>query len=924
MPSSAGQFQLVPKFILTAAIPCELYKPLGTLIVIPTWEFFLLIQFSGYLICPLILSDQSRNIICSQSNLLDAAMPCQYAQWPFLLEVNTCGIDFLFYSWTSIEEIYKDAHTFGQKSSNLQAVTSSSFAIAWLEATFPDFGNHEMEGGNLLALKARPYVPFDASLALQGPLRKVCRHENIEDSEVWNAECEGRAVSFLYNSISQDSVLLTAWSSGQLRIDALADELQPVWNVGSSPRLRVDSGHIVGVAMICESITQEFVKPDQEMHISNMVDTMWLGHPPPLLRLAVVDLALPANAANGTLISIFADPLVPERIYCLHGSGIDLIVLHFLPFSNQTTGKDEPVKAPSVYPILTTCHSDMCSPSSLNGFVALADSFGHSWIVGVTSQECIVMDMKDWNMTLPLHVDGDMKSMDYTDPSEIGTPDIISKELLIGPKVVLTPQASSALRSLAADSIEGRSTLHHYFKLFHENYVEYGHKVYIELKHHGAYLKRILTNQHERLREANQKLLNVEEKQRSLDDRIHHAVQMYGFLEERLQRFRSLPGANQKPLSRAEREFKSQLEPPEDPSPLEAHVVELPQLHVSCLAEPVEGVVALGTAIDVSPQLSIPYPTGSEGGVPITEVPVEELLEPSAPLPTEDSKGEGAPDVSTEVPPSPTILVVSTEATEVGIALKVTEGPSTPTIRALVEEVNATAFAEEVLTAAPVVAMAPIYNARQLAMNFVRQIVTLISTKLAYPDNWSGLHVERDMLLSSAVWVGIDVGLVGNLLARFSDTMSRLEQTKAEAATVQAAREQRDRLLVLEAEIPRLMRVCDVTTNSAKAAEEDAAVQQEMLCVARRKIANLRELLMAAEAEEQATEARLADAKKLVETTRAIAWGEKDQLVELQREMLDLQENLANLPDYSQDIAQGEAEAGRLRGELSEALRDLM
>ncbi|XP_058099659.1 nuclear pore complex protein NUP88 isoform X5 [Magnolia sinica] len=520
-----------------------------------------------------------------------------------------------FYSWTSIEEIYKDAHTFGQKSSNLQAVTSSSFAIAWLEATFPDFGNHEMEGGNLLALKARPYVPFDASLALQ---------------------------------------------------------------------------------------------------------------------------------------------------------------------------------------------------------------------------------------------------------------------------------------------------------------------VYIELKHHGAYLKRILTNQHERLREANQKLLNVEEKQRSLDDRIHHAVQMYGFLEERLQRFRSLPGANQKPLSRAEREFKSQLEPPEDPSPLEAHVVELPQLHVSCLAEPVEGVVALGTAIDVSPQLSIPYPTGSEGGVPITEVPVEELLEPSAPLPTEDSKGEGAPDVSTEVPPSPTILVVSTEATEVGIALKVTEGPSTPTIRALVEEVNATAFAEEVLTAAPVVAMAPIYNARQLAMNFVRQIVTLISTKLAYPDNWSGLHVERDMLLSSAVWVGIDVGLVGNLLARFSDTMSRLEQTKAEAATVQAAREQRDRLLVLEAEIPRLMRVCDVTTNSAKAAEEDAAVQQEMLCVARRKIANLRELLMAAEAEEQATEARLADAKKLVETTRAIAWGEKDQLVELQREMLDLQENLANLPDYSQDIAQGEAEAGRLRGELSEALRDLM
>ncbi|KAL5984457.1 hypothetical protein ACLOJK_018562 [Asimina triloba] len=85
-------------------------------------------------------------------------------------------------------------------------------------------------------------------------------------------------------------------------------------------------------------------------------------------------------------------------------------------------------------------------------------------------------------------------------------------------------------------------------------------RVYVELKHHGSYLKRILTDQHERLHQAKQKLNNVEEKQRSLDDRLLHAVQTYGILDERLKRFRSLPGPNKRPLSRAERDFKSQLD----------------------------------------------------------------------------------------------------------------------------------------------------------------------------------------------------------------------------------------------------------------------------------------------------------------------------------------------------------------------------
>lgn len=461
------------------------------------------------------------------------------------------------YKWESILEIYNDAHTFGLKSANSTAVSNSNLAISWLEATFPELAHQATEGGNLSMLKAHPYALFDASLSLQGPLRKVCNGGEEEFLAVRVAECEGRAVSFLYNLVSKDSILVTAWSGGQLQIDALADEIQPVWIVGSPPRVRVDSlDRILGLAMICESIPCELsvVKLDQPDQ------TFWLGHPPPLLRLAIIDLALPRNMESGSLISLFVDPLIPERIYSLHDGGIDSIVLHFLPFTSEATGKNETMRTPSVHPVLSTCQAESSSSSPICGFVALSDSFGYSWIVAVTSsQECIVLEMKSLNLLIPVHVDIE-KDISLEEPKQIDTPNVISKELLSGPKVVFIPQTSPNLRSVAADSIEGRSTLHQYFKLFHENYVEYAHKVYFELKHHGPHLKRIIDDQLARLGEAQQKLLKVEEKQPTLEERIHHANQMHSFLEERLQSLRNLPGAHKKPLSRAEREFKSELD----------------------------------------------------------------------------------------------------------------------------------------------------------------------------------------------------------------------------------------------------------------------------------------------------------------------------------------------------------------------------
>lgn len=461
------------------------------------------------------------------------------------------------YKWDSLLEIYTDAQTYGRRSSNSKSVSNSSCAISWLEATFPELAHESLEVGNLSAVKAQPYALFDASISLQGPLQKVC-HGGEETNEFQAAECEGRAVSFLYNSVSKDSILITAWSGGQLQVDALADEIQPLWALDCPPRLRVDSyDRIVGVAMICESLRQNsIVQLDQSPD-----PTPWMGHPPPLLRLAIVDLALPKTKESGSRISMFIDPLVPERIYSIHDGGVDSIVLHFLPFTSQASGKHEIMRTPSVHSVLNTCQGDSSTQSPLSGFIALSDSFGSSWIVGLTSSnECVVLEMETWNLLIPIDIDQGKKALNIEEPKESGTSTIISKELLGGPKAVLLPPSTPFLRSANADSIEGRSTLHQYIKLFNENYVEYAHKVWFELERHGPQLKKIIDDQHARLREAHQRLSKVEEKQGKLDERTGRVVQRHNLLEERLQSLRKLPGVHKKPLSKAEREFKSELD----------------------------------------------------------------------------------------------------------------------------------------------------------------------------------------------------------------------------------------------------------------------------------------------------------------------------------------------------------------------------
>ena len=72
-------------------------------------------------------------------------------------------------------------------------------------------------------------------------------------------------------------------------------------------------------------------------------------------------------------------------------------------------------------------------------------------------------------------------------------------------------------------------------------------------------MKKIIEDQHGRLREAQQKLVKIEEEQEKLEELISRTTALNSLLEERLKRLRKLPGMHKRPLSKAEREFKSDL-----------------------------------------------------------------------------------------------------------------------------------------------------------------------------------------------------------------------------------------------------------------------------------------------------------------------------------------------------------------------------
>lgn len=99
--------------------------------------------------------------MCLFACWLTIFIECEYVLFLFFC------FSYSFYKWESILEIHTDAHTFGLQSANSTAVSNSNVAISWLEATFPEFADSELEGGDLSMLRAHPYALFDASLSLQ-------------------------------------------------------------------------------------------------------------------------------------------------------------------------------------------------------------------------------------------------------------------------------------------------------------------------------------------------------------------------------------------------------------------------------------------------------------------------------------------------------------------------------------------------------------------------------------------------------------------------------------------------------------------------------------------------------------------------------------------------------------------------------------
>ncbi|CAN6705241.1 unnamed protein product [Malus baccata var. baccata] len=171
-----------------------------------------------------------------------------------------------------------------------------------------------------------------------------------------------------------------------------------------------------------------------------------------------------------------------ERIYTLHDGGLDSIVLHYLPFTSQISGKNQTMRTPSVHPVLSTCQGKITrnlryQVLCIIRFICLfmdcgTRCFAIMYSAGDEDLEPIASSSSRYGK----------KFLCLEEPKEKDMPNLISKELLVGPKVVLLPQSSPSLRSLSADSIEGRPKLHKYFRSFHEYYAEYACKVYFELR----------------------------------------------------------------------------------------------------------------------------------------------------------------------------------------------------------------------------------------------------------------------------------------------------------------------------------------------------------------------------------------------------------------------------------------------------------
>ncbi|CAM6088490.1 unnamed protein product [Calypogeia fissa] len=478
------------------------------------------------------------------------------------------------YNSVVIDELARDATRFELRKDYPRAsVESASLALAWLEAVFPDLGSFSSTPsqdflGSPFVLKAHAHVPLDASLSLQGPFPTICRgaagDERLSYVEETNA-ITGQVVGLLCKVVGKDTVLAVSTKDGLVQIYVLADEVQPAWDLGKPPQLTVDDkGHILAVGMLVESSNADIVSAIQHNgNVEDCANSVWPGRIPPLLQLAVVDLALQPGVVEVGPVVLFADPVVPERLYCQHAAGLDVILVQWLPFSVQNVAKvSSEAQCPAVFPILDIYLTESTIPQPLLGVTLILDSLGESWVVAVTANcECVVVNMKPQRtLPEPLVLGGNSKEDQDSGSLEVGVFQMMSRELLNGPKDIPFTQLISLGAPLSSETIEGRTFLHDQCKLLREKYIEYAHRVHVELVSHGSRLCHLVKEQQHLVENAEAKLRRSQTQAKSLVLRIEQALLKNRNLEQRVRLCSALPSVSDKPFTQSERKFKNQLD----------------------------------------------------------------------------------------------------------------------------------------------------------------------------------------------------------------------------------------------------------------------------------------------------------------------------------------------------------------------------
>ena len=153
-----------------------------------------------------------------------------------------------------------------------------------------------------------------------------------------------QAENIAYTVVGKDSILAVSGKDSCVHLYGVDDEIQPMWNIANPPRLSVnDDGQIMSVGMLVQAARQEQTSGSL-FNASNQnrdggTNTPWTGQPPPLVGLADVELSLQPLVLQSAPISLFVDPVVPERLYCHHAAGMDAIILQWLPFSDDSANR---------------------------------------------------------------------------------------------------------------------------------------------------------------------------------------------------------------------------------------------------------------------------------------------------------------------------------------------------------------------------------------------------------------------------------------------------------------------------------------------------------------------------------------------------------------------------------------------------------